>query len=132
MVPINASTGTISCQDTGALSPVSPPEAHPDPQPPPEPPPDTSAIDSHTHHLVAPLTCPPGCILEHITGQASQPSIIVDLSYDADTQMSATDIAPLISILDSVTHVMCTPRVCGLQGDAKSSVTICAIKSGHD
>ncbi len=132
MVPVDALTGTISCPDTGALNPVSPPEAHPDPHPPPEPPPVTSAIDSHTHHTVAPLPCPPGSILEHITGQASQPSIIVDLSYNADTQTSATDIAPLISIPNSVTDVMCTPRVCGLRGNAKSSVTICAVKSGHD
>jgi hypothetical protein len=132
MVPVDASTGTISCWDTGALNPVSPPEAHPDPQPPPEPPPDTSAIDSHTHHPVAPLPCPPGCILEHITGQASQPSIIVDLSYDANTQMSATDIAPLISIPDSVSHVVCTLRVCGLRGDAKSSVTICPATRAPD
>jgi len=111
---------------------VSPTEAHPDPPPPPEPPPDTFAIDQPPSPPVDPLPCPPGCILEHITGQASQPSIIVDLSYDADTQTSATDIAPLISIPDSVTHVMCTPRVCGLRGDAKSSVKICPIQRGPD
>jgi hypothetical protein len=120
MVPVDASTGTISCRDTGAPNPVSPPVTHPDPPPPPKPPP------------VDPLPCPPGCILEHITGQASQPSIIVDLSYEADNQTSATDFAPLISTSDSVTHVVCTPRVCGLRGDPKSSVTICTIKRGPD
>jgi hypothetical protein len=99
---------------------VSPPVTHPDPPPPPEPPP------------VDPLPCPPGCILEHITGQVSQPSIIVDLSYDAENQTSATNLAPLTSTPDSVTHVVCTPRVCGLRGDSMSSVTICTIKRGPD
>ena len=110
-VPADASTGTISCQDTGAPHPVSPTEVHPDPQPPPEPPPDTFTIDQPTPTPVDPLPCPPRCILEHITGQASPPPIIVDLSCNADTQKSD---APLISIPDSVTHVVCTPRVCGL------------------
>ena len=111
---------------------MTPIEAHPEPQPPPEPPPATFEIDPPSTPPIDPHPYPPGCLLEHITSQASLPPIIVDRSYDADTQTSATDIAPLISIPDSVTHVVCTLRVCGLRGDAKSSVTIFPAKRAPD
>jgi hypothetical protein len=33
----------------------------------------------------------------------------------------------LLLITDSVTHVICSPRVCGIHGDARSMVTICRV-----
>jgi hypothetical protein len=93
---------------------------HPMSPPPPEPPP------------LDPLPCPPGCLLDNLAGRWSPPLVIVDLSYNLGPNMSATDLSKLIPTHDSVTHVVCTPRVCGLHGDDHSSITICCVNSAPD
>ena len=102
---------------------MTPVEAHADPQPPPEPPPDPFQFD------VDLLITPP---VDPLTSNTSPPPISVDLNYETGTPTSATDIAPLTYIPDSVTHVVCTPRVCGLHGDANSSIRICRVHSQPD
>jgi hypothetical protein len=118
MVPVDASTRTIARRVTWApTDPVTPIAGHAAPPPPPEPPPATGG-------KIMPLDCPPGCLLEHLAGRRSPTSVITDLHCDASNAPSATDISPLTGVPDSVTHVMCTPRVCGLRDDARSSITI--------
>jgi hypothetical protein len=56
----------------------------------------------------------------------------VDLSYNLGPNMSATDLSKLIPTHDSITHVVCTPRVCGLRSDDRSSITICRVNSAPD
>ena len=56
----------------------------------------------------------------------------LDLHQDqiVDSVLASSPLAPSIS--DSVTHVVCSPRVCGLQGDDATSVILrVADSSGH-
>ena len=93
---------------------------HPLSPPPPEPPP----LDPLLSCRDASWTTLAGC--------RSPPLVIVDLSYDLGPNMSATDLSKLIPTHDSITHIMCTPRVCGLRGDNRSSIMICHINSAPD
>jgi hypothetical protein len=70
--------------------------------------------------------------LDNLAGRRSPPLVIVDLSYDLETQVSATDLSNLIPTHDSITHVVCTPPVCGLRGDDRSSITICRVNNAPD
>jgi hypothetical protein len=81
--------------------------------PPPAPPPPTYSIP-HTD-------CPPGCLLEELTRVPSPTTTAVDLQT-----------APTLDILlatlpeppNSVTHIVCSPCVCGVHSDIKLSITI--------
>ncbi len=86
------------------------------PPPPDPPPPDDLAI--------YPM-CPPGCLLEGLTRAPSPTSITVDLlATQASTSLLA-NLPDLPSLTNSVTHVVCSPRVCGVHADNRlSSITI--------
>jgi hypothetical protein len=49
---------------------------------------------------------------------------ILDLRKDQVMESVMAQLPEMPSILDSVTHVVCSPRVCGIQGDDGSSVRI--------
>ncbi len=125
MVPVNALAPTISLHHTCAIMPLT---AHGDtttpvpvtnplsiPPLPDPPPPDDLAIYS---------MCLPGCLLEGLTQAPSPTSITVDLlATQASTSLLA-NLPDLPSLTNSVTHVVCSPRVCGVHADRLSSITI--------
>ena len=49
---------------------------------------------------------------------------IVDLRYDQELESALAQLPAMPSLLDSVTHVGCSPRVCGVTSDDFSSVKI--------
>ena len=49
---------------------------------------------------------------------------IVDLRYDQELESAIAQLPMMPSILDSVTHVVCSPRVCGITSDELTSVKI--------
>ena len=49
---------------------------------------------------------------------------IIDLRYDQDLESALPQLPAMPSLLDSVTHVVCSPRVCGVTSDDFSSVKI--------
>ena len=70
------------------------------------------------------MTCPPGCLLEAIHRPRSPTSVAIDLRSD-DTAASLLATLPDIpSTIDSVTHIVCSPRVCGVQSDLRSSIRL--------
>jgi hypothetical protein len=125
MVPVDALAQTISLHHTRAIMPTT---AHGNtttpvpvmnllsiPPPPDPPPPDDLAI--------YPM-CPPGCLLEGLTRAPSPTSVTVDLlATQASTSLLA-NLPDLPSLTNSVTHVVCYPRVCGVHADRLSSITI--------
>jgi hypothetical protein len=50
-------------------------------------------------------------------------SITIDLRANQELDSSLSQLPDLPSIMDSVTHVVCSPRVCGVHGDS-SSITL--------
>jgi hypothetical protein len=84
--------------------------------PPPVPPPPTYSIP-HTN-------CPPCCLLEGLTRVPSPITTAVDLQTASTLDIL---LATLPEPPNSVTHIVCSPRVCGVHSDIKSSITI-----GHD
>ena len=52
------------------------------------------------------------------------PISIFDLRYDQELESAITQLPMMPSILDSMTHVVCSPRVCGVTSDDVSSVKI--------
>jgi hypothetical protein len=79
------------------------------PLPPAEPPPQSA------------IQAPPGLVFDTFYRPMSPTSVKVDLytgTVDASCPPNVTDIS------DSVTHVICEPRVCGLHGDSSSAVTL--------
>ena len=49
---------------------------------------------------------------------------IVDLRYDQELESAIAQLPTMPSILDSVTHVVCSPRVCDITSDELTSVKI--------
>ena len=80
---------------------------HAPPLPPPEPPP-CSLFDGFTRP-----TSPTPAITSALT-----------LRYDQEADSLLAQLPPVASLMDSVTHVVCSPRVCGVKGDDMSSVKI--------
>jgi hypothetical protein len=140
MVPVDALAGTISIardpQVGNPLGHTSPQHCHrmdwaPVNLPAPIVNHPLSPPSSETPPL-DPLPCLLGCLLDNLAGRQSPPLVIVDLSYNLGPNMSTTDLSKLIPTHDSVTHVVCTPWVCGLCGDNCSSNTICYNNSTPD
>ena len=50
--------------------------------------------------------------------------LILDLRYDQELESAIAQLPTMPSILDSVTHVVCSPRVCGITSDELTSVKI--------
>ncbi len=100
---------------------LDPPPAEPPPIdiPPAEPPP------------IDPLSCPPGCLLEHLTNGGTHTPISTDL-VNIDWDHPETKTTPPALAPDCVTHVVCTPRVCGLHAGDKSSITICRVNTSNN
>jgi hypothetical protein len=125
MVPVDVLARTISLHHTRTIMPTT---AHgntttPVPvtnplsilPPPDPPPPDDLAI--------YPM-CPPGCLLEGLTQASSPTSITVDLlTTQASTSLLA-NLPDLPSLTNSVTHIVCSPRVCRVHADRLSFITI--------
>jgi hypothetical protein len=98
---------------TATSAPVTDPP--PLPPPPEPPPPDESDIYPN---------CPPGCLLEGLTRPPSPTSIAVDLRANQALDSLLATLPDLPSLTNSVTHVVCSPLVCGVHSDRKLSITI--------
>ena len=109
MVPVDALTGTISLRRPGDTLPDARPLDPPNLLPPPEPPPTSC-------NTPAASTCPPGCLLDALLRPRSPNSVAVDLRVDT--------VPAHPSPTDSVTHVVCSPRVCGVHSDQLSSISL--------
>jgi len=70
--------------------------------------------------LHLPFSC---SLFDDLTG-ATSPISIVDLRYDQELESAIAQIPTMPSILDSMTHVVCSPQVCGVTSDDVSSVKI--------
>ena len=98
-----------SCLRTAA--PVTPIYT-PDPVlPPPEPPP------------CVPPSFPPNSLFDLTSRPISPTSVTIDLRANQELDSTLAQLPDLPSIMDSVTHVVCSPRVCGVHGDS-SSITL--------
>ena len=109
---IDAPSPTRTCgahQDDAALS------RHEGLLPPAEPPP--SATDP---------TFPPCSLIDNFMRPPSPTSVTTKINLRDDQEMATivSELPEEPSILDSVTHVVCSPRVCGLRDDDKSSVKL--------
>ncbi len=80
---------------------------------------------------IDPLPCPPGCLLEHLTNGGTHTPISTDL-IKINRDHPETETTPPALAPDCVTHVMCTPWVCGLHAGDKSSITICRVNTSND
>jgi hypothetical protein len=79
---------------------------------PPEPPPPDGP------------RCPPGCLLEGLTQAPSPTSVPINI-FAAHTSTSDPATLPdFPTFINSVTHVVCSPRVCGIHSDKSSSITV--------
>jgi hypothetical protein len=89
----------------------------PDTQPPPaEPPPPSNST----------LPFPPCSLVDNLMRPPSPTSVTTKINICNDQLMdsSPSELPRAPAILDSVTHVVCSPRVCGLDGDNHSSVQV--------
>jgi hypothetical protein len=57
---------------------------------------------------------------------------ILDLPEDQVMESVMAQLPEVLSILDSVTHVVCSPRVCGIRGDDGSLVRIMRVTESFD
>jgi hypothetical protein len=80
--------------------------------PPPEPPP-----------CAAP-PFPPDLLFDVFSRPASPTSTAIDLRAHQEMESVLTQLPTLPSLHDSITHVVCTPCVCGIRGDS-SSIRTC-------
>ena len=81
----------------------------PDPVlPPPEPPP------------CVPPSFPPNSLFDLTSRPISPTSVTIDLRANQELDSTLAQLPDLPSIMDSVTHVVCSPRVCGVHGDSSS------------
>jgi hypothetical protein len=84
--------------------------------PPPEPPPTDRSDASE---------CPPGCLLDGLTRAPSPTSITINLvGSQSSPSHFPTLPEPPNTFTDSVTRVVCSPRVCGVHSDMHSAITI--------
>ena len=108
--------------------------------PPPEPPPASAAHTTiHAPDLPPPepppvdnsLSFPPCSLFDNYMRSPTQPPIAtIDLS-PADDDNNAPP-HPHTQIMDSVTHVICPLRVCGVKGDDPSSVKVLRLSNTAD
>ncbi len=96
-------------------------------------PPDGCTYDDHNHDGIdVPAVDnlpPPGSLFDEFYRPASSMTVTLDLhslSVTTPAALSAPNIPLPFSCVvnDSVTHVVCTPRVCGLRGNTRSTVTV--------
>ncbi len=73
--------------------------------------------------------CPQGCLLDGLTRSNSTTTIIIDLHANQGLNSTLAELPQLPSITNSVTHVVCSPRVCGIHGNARLSITICKVSN---
>jgi hypothetical protein len=85
--------------------------------PPPKPPPPDGSIPT--------LPCPLSCLLKGLTRPPSLTSITINLCADQSSDTLLATLPPIPSLTDSVTHVVCSPRVFGVHTDLTSLITIC-------
>jgi len=76
--------------------------------PPPEPPP------------YVPPSFPPNSLFDLTSRAVSLTSITIDLRTPQELDSALALLPDLPSIMDSVTHVVCSPQVCGVHGDTSS------------
>ena len=76
-------------------------------RPPPEPPPKTPTpvLPSNTDSTPS---IPPCSLFDELSRPTS-PMSIVDLRYDQELESAIAQLPTMPSILDSVTHVVCSP-----------------------
>jgi hypothetical protein len=104
--------------------------------PPPAPPPtagDTRSLD--LGDSTTPFDCPPGCLIDSLCQTTSPITVGVDLRTATPETPDLADLSLLPPHLDSVTHVVCSPRICGLHRDHWSSITLkhnCMIDGGSN
>jgi hypothetical protein len=60
----------------------------------------------------------------HPPSPTSVATTALTLRYDQDAESLLAQLPPVASIMDSVTNVVCSPRVCGVKGDDMSSIKI--------
>jgi hypothetical protein len=82
--------------------------------PPTEPPPPPSVN----------ATSPPGSLFDIYSCAPSPCSVTIDLCTKQELDSALAELPQWPSISNSVTHVVCTPRKCGIQGDLVSNVRI--------
>jgi hypothetical protein len=82
--------------------------------PPTEPPPPPSIDD----------TFPPGSLFNVYSCASSPCSVTMDLRTKQEHDSALTKLPQWPSISDSVTHVVCTPCICGINGDLVSNICI--------
>ena len=83
-------------------------------------------IDEHAPALPPPEP-PPCSLFDGFTRPTSPTSVITSaltLRYDQEADSLLAQLPPVASLMDSVTHVVCSPRVCGVKGDDMFSVKI--------
>jgi hypothetical protein len=96
-----------------------PPDCPADEAPPAEP----HLLDLHVHFLP--------CSLMDEFMQPPSPTFVTTMINLGEDQAMASILSKLPkepSLLDSVAHVLCSPRVCGIKGDDDSSVRIMRVK----
>ena len=76
----------------------------PDPEPPPRVPP----------------SFPPNSLFDLTSRPISPTSVTIDLRAPQELDSELAQLLDLPSIMDSVTHVVCSPGVCGVHGDSSS------------
>jgi hypothetical protein len=99
---------TVDGETTAPLPGMTPPTILPPPKPPPSNDP----------------RCPPGCLLEGLTWTPSPPSVTIDIVAAHPSTLDPTTLPDFSTFIDSVTHVVCSPRVCGVHSDKSSSITV--------
>ncbi len=78
-----------------------------------------------------PVAChkyfPPFSFMDKFMCPTSPTSIIVpiDLYTNQEAESALAQLPQMLSIVDSVTHVVCSPQVCGIQSNGRSSFKFC-------
>jgi hypothetical protein len=85
--------------------------------PAPEPPPLVAQPILHN-------PCPPGCLLKELTRSPLLTTLAIDLCAEQISDSFLATLPQPPSITDSVMHIVCSPCVCGVHIDRKSSITI--------
>jgi hypothetical protein len=68
--------------------------------------------------------CSLGCLLENLTQPPSPTTVDIDLHANQESDSLLASLPQLPSITNSVTHVVCSPQMCGVLTDTQSYVTI--------
>jgi hypothetical protein len=58
-----------------------------------------------------------------LTHSDSPTTVIIDLRAGQSLDSTLAELPPLLSLTDSVTHIVCSSWVCGIHGNTRSSIT---------